>query len=189
MRFLSISLLLVLVSCSIEPGPASLGPSGFPRTEASKRPATRPEGPRVENEAFGNSHRRLERAIADLKRLGFWDRLTDHLFVLKLGSRLGTANLPEDGHLADASSTGIVEGEESGAYCDLMFYVTAIHQDLQRWRSFYRRGLVDKGPPSLTRFWAMLLAHELTHCLPRGHGEEAATRAEEEVRQAYRART
>jgi hypothetical protein len=188
MRFLSIGLLALLVSCqiSIEP-PPSRPPDPAPRVDVPKRPATQPELI-VRNEAFGNSKKRLAFAIDELKRLGFWNDLTGHLLVLKLGSRLGLENVPQDEHLADASSTGIVEGDEIGALCDLMFYATAIRNDLERIRAYYAQGLADAKPATLSHYWVAILAHELTHCLPRAHGESAARKAEDAVREAYELR-
>lgn len=187
MRFLSIALLTLLVSCQGAIDRPSAAPEQPIRSEAPQRPPTEPEL-RVTNDAFGNSQERLRHAIAELKRLGFWHELTDHLFVIDLGSRLGTANVPKDQHLADANSTGTVEGDQMGALCDLMFFTTAIRQDLDRWRGYYEQGLADTEPPTMEHYWVMLLAHELTHCLPRKHGETAARRAEERVREAYEER-
>ncbi|HYI45509.1 MAG TPA: hypothetical protein VE174_08660 [Actinomycetota bacterium] len=187
MRFLSIALLSVLVACQVNVGRPSVAPETPAASVTPQRPPTVPKV-RVDNGAFGYSKHRLRFAIAELKRLGFWHELTDHLFVIDLGSRLGTANVPQDQHLADASSTGTVEGDQMGALCDLMFYTTAIRQDLDRWRGYYEQGLADEEPPTIEHYWVMLLAHELTHCLPRHHGEKAARRAEDRVRAAYEQR-
>lgn len=184
MRFLSIIALVAFVSCQVVTERPAVAPTAPLRSETPQRPPTEPEL-RVDNEAFGYSRKRLRFAISELKRLGLWRKLTDHLFVIDLGSRLGTQNVPEDQHLADASSTGTVEGDQMGALCDLMFYTTAIRHDLDRWRGFYAQGLAKEEPPTLEHYWVMLLAHELTHCLPRHHGEAAARRAEDQVRAAY----
>ncbi|MEA2499201.1 MAG: hypothetical protein QOH26_1606 [Actinomycetota bacterium] len=187
MRFLSIALLVLLVSCQIKVEQPVAAPPKTERPDASQRPPTVPHL-RVRNQAFGRSKERLAFGIKELKRLGFWHELTDHLFVLKLGSRLGLDDVPEDEHLADASSTGIVEDDDIGALCDLMFFSTAIRKDLERVRGYYAQGLVEETPPSLGHYWVIILGHELTHCLPQGHGEKAARATEKRIRAEYEAR-
>ncbi|HWL66185.1 MAG TPA: hypothetical protein VNP73_09455 [Actinomycetota bacterium] len=180
-------MLVLLGACNATPSDPNAAPR-VPQTsrtsDRAERKPTKPH-PRVINGAFGFTERRIDRAIADLKRLGLWNRLTDHLYVLDIGSRLGTENVPEDRHLADAYSTGFVDEQDSGQLCDLMFYATAIKRDLRRWRGFYSQGLARHQPLPLGRYWTQLLAHELAHCLPGPHGESVAQAWEARVRRAY----
>jgi hypothetical protein len=148
-----------------------------------ERGPTRPL-PQVDNEAAGRSRRSLNRAIRDLKRVDLWGPLTAGLYRIDLSSRVGRANVPSDGHLADAYATGVIEEEGKGALCDVMFFVQAVKRDLKRWRRYHADGRVAQAPPSNRHFWAMILAHELAHCLRRNNGERAAKQWEG---RAYRA--
>ncbi|MGH2754374.1 MAG: hypothetical protein ACRDLB_08050 [Actinomycetota bacterium] len=154
--------------------PPTASPEG-----AAERPPLERKGVRVENVAFGASHRHANRAIKDLKKIGLWGRLTDHLYVVKIGSRLGRGSVPEDGHLADAFLTAQVDEDGSGALCDIRFYPTAMIDDLERWAQYYAQNLLPDPAPTLRDFWGTILAHELAHCLGHGKGEEAAERWED----------
>lgn len=112
--------------------------------------------------------------MGDLKAIGMWRELTDHLYRVELDSRRGTANVPEDGHLADAYFTGIVENGGGGAVCDVMFFTSSISADLARWRDYYSRGLLPDPAPTLRQFYGSLLAHELAHCRRGPRDEDVA---------------
>ena len=127
---------------------------------------------------------RLSTAVRDLKAIGFWGRLTDHLFQVELDARGGTANVPEDGHLADAYFTGIVAGSDGGAVCDIMFFTSAVSADLARWRRYYAAGMIAEAPPTMRAFRASILAHELGHCRRGPRGEAVAQSWEERARDA-----
>jgi hypothetical protein len=113
-----------------------------------------------------------------------WDDLTDHLYAIELDSRSGSANAPEDGHLADAYFTGIVEAGGGGAVCDVMFFPSAVTADLLRWRTYYTQGRAAEAPPSLRAFYGSLVAHELAHCRPGPRGEGVAMSWEDRARAA-----
>lgn len=117
--------------------------------------------------------------MRDLKRIGLWRALTDHLYEIELDSRPGRANVPEDGHLADAYFTGIVDRRGGGPVCDIMFFPSAVAVDLVRWREYYAVGRIASAPPTRRAFYGGLLAHELAHCR-RGARGEAVARAWEE---------
>ena len=138
-------------------------------------------------EAAAPTRALLETAIADLKAIDVWHRLTDHLYLIELDSRPGGANVPEDGHLADAYFTGYVDAGGGGAVCDVMFFPSAVAADLERWRDYYSQGLVAQEPPSLRVFYGSLLAHELAHCLRGPRGESVARAWEERARRALEA--
>ena len=130
---------------------------------------------------------RLQTAISDLKRIQVWSKLTDHLYAIELDSRSGIANVPEDGHLADAYYTGILDGGGGGTVCDVMFFPSAVVADLARWRDYYERGLLADVPPTVRAFYGSLVAHELAHCKPGPRGEDVARAWEDRVREALQA--
>jgi hypothetical protein len=153
-----------------------------PRADRSPRPTPSPSptvvinppGLVLDNVAFGRSRRRVARAIRDLETIGFWRPLTRHLYKLKIGSRLGVVNVPEDGHLADAILTAAFDEEAQGRACDVMFFPNAIAQDLDRWRLYWGQAAIGEPPPTMRHFWGSVLAHELAHCLPGNPGEKVA---------------
>lgn len=173
------------------PQGAPASPSSVPTASASPTPQergiTNPEGVIVTNAGLEGSDRRIATAVKDLKRVRLWRRLTKHLYAAKFGSRPGRHQIPDDGHLADAFLTAQIEEDAGGPFCDIMFFPTAMRDDLDRWRTYYAQGLLDDPPPSLRQFWASIMAHELAHCLPGGKGEPAAQRWEQRALQAVRA--
>ena len=182
-----VSLLFVVVALTLgacqDGGPArSAAPSPSVRPTVGPEPAergiTQPEGTTVHNGAHGSSKRLVRMAIADLKRAGLWKPLTKHLYVIKVSSRLGRENVPEDGHLADAYLTAQIDDGVGGSLCDIMFFPTAMADDLARWRTYNAQGLLADPAPSRRQFWASILAHELAHCLDHGSGEDVAERWE-----------
>ena len=191
-RTLGIALvaLFVLSSCTGDEAPPVRDSD---RRREPVEEAIRERGPtriraRVENDAFGSSARLVRRAIRDLKRLDLWGRLTRHLYVIELGSRLGRDDVPRDGHLADAYITGVVEEEGAGALCDIMFFPTAVADDLARWRIYHAGGYIEDPAPSRRQFWAGLLAHELAHCLEGPRGERVAEMWERRAMDRFEAR-
>jgi hypothetical protein len=186
----ALAAVLVLVACAPEePPPASEPRRGGQQSEKGLKERRRTRiGVRVENNAFGSSARFVRRAVRDLKRLDLWGPLTDHLYAIEVGSRLGRDDVPRDGHLADAYITGLVEEQGAGALCDIMFFPTAITDDLARWRTYHANGYLEAPPPSLREFWAALLAHELGHCMEGPRGEHVAERWERRALHRFEAR-
>jgi hypothetical protein len=164
--------------------PGGTDPSPTP-APAERAPLER-RGAKIENVASGGSHRRARVAIRDLRRIGLWSRLTDHLYIVKIGSRLGRGGVPADGHLADALLTAQVEEEGGGALCDIRFYPTAMADDLVRWAQYYAQRLLPEPPPTLRQFWGAILVHELAHCLGEGKGERVADRWEKRALRGLR---
>ena len=185
---------LLLAGCSGDgpPGPdAAVSPSAAPaeaEETAAERGITQPEGTVIHNAAHGASKRSVSRAIKDLKKVKLWKPLTKHLYVIKIGSRLGRSNVPEDGHLADAYLTAQIDDGVGGSLCDIMFFPTAMADDLARWRAYNAQGLLTEPAPSRRQFWGAILAHELAHCLDHGKGEGAAERWEGKALEALRKR-
>jgi hypothetical protein len=186
-------LLVVLVGCSRgAPGPIQRETFATPvaspgASSPEARGITVAEDLTVDNAAFGRSRSKVAQAVADLKKVGLWKKLTGHLYVVKFGSRLGSENVPEDGHLADAYLTAQIDGDVAGGRCDVMFFTTAIKQDLTRWVTYHAQGLLTEEPPSLRQFWASIMAHELAHCLRGANGEGVAQQWEERALKALRA--
>ncbi|HEU4480428.1 MAG TPA: hypothetical protein VFS18_00960 [Actinomycetota bacterium] len=170
----AVALALVLGACS--GGGAgtdgSDGPSPATRTPAQARDIIEPDRLIVDNVAFGRSRRHVARAIRDLKRVDLWKPLTEHLFVVKIGSRNGRRSVPDDAHLADAFLTVDFRGDVGGALCDIRFYPRAMADDLARWAGYYSQGLLPDPAPGRRAFWASILGHELAHCLRHGKGGE-----------------
>lgn len=153
------------------------------------RPPTRPERAHVEDLARGPSRALIERAVSDLRRLGFWRHLTRHLYVVRISARTGVVRIPDDGHLADALLTGIIDAHGSGALCDIAFFPAAMRQDLKRQARFRSEGRLPSPIPSTRAFWMSVLGHELAHCLPphrpfRQRGEATARRWERRILRA-----
>ena len=180
----------VLISCTGDQAPPARDSDGRggPVEDAIKERGPTRIRARVENNAFGSSAGLVRRAVRDLKRIHLWRRLTHHLYVIELGSRLGRDDVPRDGHLADAYITGVVEEEGAGALCDIMFFPTAVTDDLARWRTYHASGYIEESPPSLRQFWAGLLAHELGHCMEGPRGERVAEMWERRAMDRFEAR-
>jgi hypothetical protein len=185
----AVALVVVLFVACIGDDPTIPVTRITPKPGSASRPPTQPQGPsrfRVEMEAKGSARRLLVRAVADLKRIRFWDDLTSHLYVLRIDSRVGRLNVPRDGHLADAYYTGTIDDRGAGELCDVMFFSTAITDDLARWRDFWATGRIAEPPPSLGNFYVSLLAHELAHCRHGPRGEPEAVSWEKRTREALR---
>jgi hypothetical protein len=149
---------------------------------SSRAPSERDATVRLENEAFGESKRRLDQAVADLKAIGLWDDLTNHLYVVNIQSRPGTANIPDDRHLADAFLTAQIDEAGSGGLCSIMFFPAAVRAEYAELVA-YAAEQPAYEPPSLRHFWASILGHELAHCFKGQPGEDVARRWEERVLQ------
>ena len=186
---------LLFAACSEDsprPGEAASSVSPPPaqsEESAAERGITQPEGTVVQNAAHGASKRSVSNAIKDLKKVGLWKPLTRHLYVIKISSRLGRSSVPEDGHLADAYLTAQIDDDGvGGSLCDIMFFPTAMSDDLARWRTYHAQGLLADPAPARREFWGAILAHELAHCLDHGKGEAAAERWEARALEALRGR-
>lgn len=190
-RVVALVLLVVFVAgCSSErsarpeaassPGTASVSPT------PANRPVVTPDRLIVENDGFGRSKGRVAQAIADLKEVGLWQRLTRRLYAVKFGSRPGETNIPDDGHLADAFLTVRIDGDFGGAFCDVMFFPRAIIADLDRWELYHSQGLMSDPAPTIRQFWASIMAHELAHCFKGRNGEPIAMEWEDKALQAVR---
>lgn len=146
-----------------------------PRPEA--RPTTSPSPtvsergsivrtPKIDNRATGKTAGHIERAIRDLKAVGYWRRLTKDLYVVSVGSRPGRQYVPDDRHLAEARAFPYVDDDGGGRLCDITFFPTAMADDLALQQRYFDQGLLDRGPPTVRNFWSSILGHELAHCLP-----------------------
>lgn len=174
---------MLAVGCS---GTRAGGPQARPSSPASRtsgdpenRGITKPKRLLIQNVAFGASRVAVDEAISDLKAIELWRPLTAHLYAVKFASRLGRSNVPRDGHLADAYLSVQIDGAVGGGLCDIMFFPTAMRDDLRRWQAYNDQGLLADPAPSWRRFWASIMAHELAHCRQGRNGETAALEWEE----------
>ena len=178
-------LCVATAACDAEEPPPVRRPQARPTTTPAQRVA--PKTPRVVIESTGRTGALLATGVRDLKAVGLWPRLTDHLYGVELDSRSGRGNVPEDGHLADAYFTGTLDDGSGGLVCDIMFFPSAVASDLARWREYYAGGLLAEQPPTVRGFYGALLAHELAHCRRGPRGEAVARAAEDRALQALRA--
>ncbi|MQB00083.1 MAG: hypothetical protein GEU78_07275 [Actinobacteria bacterium] len=183
-------LALALAACdpSDRPPPAArpTSPAAVSPTPEQRTPSVRL--PKIDNRASGVTRARLQRAIRDLRAVGFWRRLTKNLYVVSIGSRPGRQYVPEDGHLAEARAFPFLDDDGAGRLCDITFFPTAINDDLRLQAHYHEEGLLDRAPPTRRHFWAAILGHELAHCLPNQKdglpaltGEAVARRWEKRV--------
>ncbi|MDQ4095410.1 MAG: hypothetical protein M3174_04290 [Actinomycetota bacterium] len=172
-------------------GPRADAGDREPRDERRmrERDRTRPQRTRgvpVRNLALNRADRRsVERAVADLKRLGFWKRLTREVETVIVSTRPGPGRVPPDGHLANAIRN-VRLGRHAGYVCDVMIFSFALKRDVARQEIYYSEGRLPHPPPTLRQFWAVILAHELAHCTDRGaRGEAYSTIWERRVLDAF----
>jgi hypothetical protein len=158
-----------------------------PRGERDEQPSSTSRGPservatvRLENDALGACKRRVNQAVADLKAIGLWDDLTNHLYVVNIQSRPGTTNIPDDGHLADAFLTAQIDDQGSGGLCSIMFFPAAVQGEYAELLAYAAEQPTYQAP-SLRHFWASILGHELGHCFKGQPGEDVARRWEHRV--------
>lgn len=154
-------------------------------TPAQERPSTKRTGPTISNEAMGRSRGRVKTAMADLKAVSLWGPLTRRLYSLQLQSDPGLDGLPDDGHLADAMLSAVVDREGAGTHCSVRFYPAAMKREM----TTLERGYLDGSfgpPPTLRQLWAAILAHELAHCRNWEAGEPFAEEWEERALAALR---
>lgn len=151
-----------------------------------KRGRTHP--PRVEITNLGltkEDHKQVDQAVADLKELGFWRDLTKHVVHVKIATRPGLERIPEDGHLADAIQNVQLD-PRPGFVCDIVIFSEALANDVTDQMGFYLDGRISTQPPTLRQFWAVILAHEVGHCSPKGQkGEAHSTKWEQRVLSAF----
>lgn len=158
-----------------------------PSQTPARRAATKPEGLKLQIIVKPPYRGVARQAVGDLKTIGFWDDFTKHLYAVKLASRPPKGVSPEEETLADAFLRAQIDENGAGALCDVVFYADAIPTDLERWRTYYAAGSIDRPPPaSLRQYWAVLLGHELAHCLPGRRDEPVAEAWEARVFEATR---
>jgi hypothetical protein len=140
------------------------------------------------NDALGDAEVLTRRAIADLKRLGFWKPLTKKIHGIRVTSRQRSLTIPTDGHLADSLWTYYKDDKtgEWGDLCDVLFFTRAVKNDVANQRAYWAEGRLAHPPPTLRQFWAVLLGHEIAHCSKRGQkGEAWSTRWESRILAGY----
>jgi hypothetical protein len=173
---------IVLCACLVAVGAcdANRAEEGSATATSSRSITERDATVRVENEAFGTSRRRVAQAVTDLKSIGLWDDLTNHLYVVNIQSRPGTTDIPDDRHLADAFLTAQIDEGGSGGLCSIMFFPAAVRAEYSRLLVYAARHPTYE-PPSYRHLWSSILGHELGHCFKGQPGEEVARRWEQRV--------
>lgn len=170
------------------PTPELRNDDGVPQGRPETQPATTlnvvryiTRGPADSEEA-----RRIARAVRDLRELGYWKELTAHVVRVAIAGRPGAGRVPRDGRLAQAVSTLHTTGRYPGSWCEIAIFPHALEEDIERQAVYYSQGRLAAPPPSLREFWAVILAHELAHCSPRGQkGEAYSTEWEARVLAAF----
>ena len=169
--------LVLLAGCGGDDAPVA-APTPSPSEDSFIRGRDLPGGAVLENQTLSaHTHRRMARGVADLKTLGLWDDLTDHLFVVRVTTREGLGSAPADGHLAQALLQRRYTEEGAGELCYIVFFTDAIARDLPLLAGGVDR--IDAG--FIRRYWSSILAHELAHCLDGGSGEDVAREWERRV--------
>jgi hypothetical protein len=181
------ALLLATACTNPASGPPAATGSSSPRPP-SKRAITHPKGVVVMVRATGGVATRMRRAEHDLKEVGLWSRLAEHLYEVRVSVRPGRSDIPSDRHLADAYPSAVAKPGGFGSLCDIAFYPAAIVADLTRWRRYYSQGRAGRPPATLRQYWGSILAHELAHCLGNGKGERVADHWERVARDRLRHR-
>lgn len=151
-----------------------------------KRGRTRPRKVQVSNLGLTRMDRKqVDQAVTDLKELGFWRDLTKHVVHVKIATRPGLERIPEDGHLADAIQNVQLD-PRPGFVCDIVIFSEALTNDVTDQQGFYLDGRISTPPPTLRQFWAVIVAHEVGHCSPKGQkGEAHSTKWEQRVLAAF----
>lgn len=158
------------------------------KNEKRSRKRGRTHPPRVEITNLGLTREDrglVDQAVADLKELGFWRNLTEHVVHVKVATRPGLERIPEDGHLADAIQNAQLD-PRPGFVCDIIVFSDALANDVTNQLGYYLEGRISTRPPNLRQFWAVILAHEVGHCSPKGQkGEAHSTKWEQKVLGAF----
>ncbi|MEA2462239.1 MAG: hypothetical protein QOH90_2416, partial [Actinomycetota bacterium] len=127
------------------------------RTEGgckTKVPTSRPRAKvKVDGSHLTWTKSPIERAVADLKTIGYWAPLTKGLGFIRLTEESGK------GPLADAH----ISYDSSAKYCFVRVFRDEIRHEMSDMDGATRREL-----------WARLLGHEISHCLGYGKGERFA---------------
>ena len=165
-----VPLLLVLSSCMARlPPEAERGAPAAQEAPASSPSASPTDPPlKVENNGLGASKRLIRLAIAELKRIDYWEQLTRDFYYLRFGTRPDPVQ--NDDRISDIVAGGLVDESGSGASCDIYFYEGPMKQEYREKKS---RGL---GWLSLRHFWTSWLAHEIARCRGTGDRDSSADR-------------
>lgn len=177
--------LSLAVACEAAPPVIELAPP--PQSPAAVNEKS-PASPRARVTVAGGplTHPAMSAAVAEIKRLHRWRRMTSHLTRLHIRARPGESAVPQDRHLADSLYRSTRRGE--GRVCRVTFYPRAMRDDLAKQRYYYSQDRLPVEPPTMDDFWVAILAHELTHCNDRMRTEKVALRVERRVLERLRAR-
>ena len=178
--------LSLAAACEAAPPEFELAPPAPPSPVAiNEKSGASPRAP-VTIEGGPRTRPAMSNAVAEIKRLHLWRRMTSHLTRLRIRARPGVSAVPRDRHLAD--SLYRPTRQIDGRFCRVTFYPRAMRDDLAKQRYYYSQDRLPVEPPDMDEFWVAILAHELTHCRDRGRTEKIALRVERGVLKRLRAR-
>ncbi|CAN5697144.1 hypothetical protein BH20ACT21_BH20ACT21_19270 [soil metagenome] len=183
---LLLAALSVAAACEAAPPPViELPPPPQPPAALNRKSAASPRVP-VTIEGGPRTHPAMSNAVAEIKRLHMWRRMTSHLTRLRIRARPGVSAVPRDRHLAESfyRSTRQIDGR----FCRVTFYPRAMRDDLAKQRHYYSQDRLPAEPPTMDEFWVAILAHELTHCRDLNRTEKVALQVERRVLERLRAR-
>lgn len=177
--------LSLAVACEAPPPVIELAPPAPRGVTVSQKS---PSSPLAKLSIAGGprTHPAMSGAVAEIKRLHLWRKMTSHLTRLHIRARPGKSAVPRDRHLAD--SLYRPTRQIDGRFCRVTFYPRAMRDDLAKQRYYYVQDRLPAEPPAMDDFWVAILAHELTHCRDHGRTEKASLRVEHRVLELLRAR-
>jgi hypothetical protein len=184
---LLLAALSLAAACEAAPPEIELvQPSSSPSPAAVKKKS--PAFPKARVTIAGGplTHPAMIDAVAEVKRLHLWGKMTSHLTRLEIRARPGKSAVPRDRHLADSLYRST--RDLNGRFCRVTFYPRAMRDDLAKQRDYYSQDRLPVEPPNMDEFWVAILAHELAHCRDRGRNEKAALRVEHRVLKRLRSR-
>ncbi|CAN5570781.1 hypothetical protein BH18ACT16_BH18ACT16_11330 [soil metagenome] len=183
---LLLAALSLAAACEAAPPEFELAPLAQPSPVAiNAKSAASPRAP-VTIEGGPRTHPAMSNAVAEIKRLHLWRRMTSHLTRLRIRARPGVSAVPRDRHLAD--SLYRPTRKTDGRYCRVTFYPRAMRDDLAKQRYYYAQDRLPVEPPAMDEFWVAILAHELAHCRDHHRTEKVALQVERRVLRRLRSR-
>ena len=181
-----LAVLSLAVACEAAPPEFELAPPVQPSPATIKQKSVASPRATVTIKGGPLTHPAMSDAVAEIKRLHLWRRMSSHLTRLRIRARPGVSAVPQDRHLAD--SLYRPTRRTDGRYCQVTFYPRAMRDDLAKQRYYYSQDRLPLEPPTMDEFWVAILAHELTHCRDHNRTEKIALEVERRVLKLLRDR-
>ncbi len=183
---LLLATLLLAAACEAAAPEFELAPPAQPSPATiEEKSAASPRAP-VSIEGGPLTRPAMSNAVAEIKRLHMWRRMTSHLTRLRIRARPGVSAVPRDRHLADSLYRPTKQID--GRFCRVTFYPRAMRDDLAKQRYYYSQDRLPVEPPAMDEFWVAILAHELAHCSDHNRTEKVALQVERRILKRLRAR-